>query len=98
VVVSNGHLITASSNPSNIRFFIKSHVVGSDSQYETIQESTSNRWVYATTNGTNLVNSEDSATRFKITTIGPRYKFYVYDPQNPDSNLALGVDNGPIGS
>lgn len=83
VVLSNGHLVTAKKNTANTRFFIKSHVIGDSSEYETLREVSTGKWVKATQEGTSLVNTEDEATKFLVWAYGPRYIIYLYDAQNP---------------
>ena len=63
-MVVNNHLVTDKKGGSKI--YIKRHVEGGVSLYETIQDVASGRWVKATKDGNELVADELDATWFQF--------------------------------
>jgi hypothetical protein len=54
VVISNGHLVTAQRGANKL--FVKRHIEGGMSLYETLQDKASGKWVKATKDGNSLVD------------------------------------------
>jgi hypothetical protein len=94
VIVSNGQLVTAKANTNNTKIYVKRHVVGGVSLYETLQESISNQWIKATTGG-NSFGAEGDATWFQVLGAGDHFVFQYVSPQG---KYQLGVHNEAIGT
>ena len=96
VVVSNNHLVTAQRGATKL--FIKRHIEGGVSLYETIQDVASGKWVKATKDGNELVSDELDATWFQFIGTNSHYVIQYFNPYDVVDSNQFGVNNGPIGT